>query len=306
MSAPAWSTTPYPGGSPVKVKGFPRPLYPPDVPPGSGHEPSPRGPDVIAYKRAVSRLGRWPWQTFDDGYWTDFAHGSDGPDVADSGVAGFQWQQHLDATGWLGSKTFENLRYAKVPQGLPNAGEPAFDSKAVQLLDEAFELFKGNPPASGSGTVRGAALGRAIGQLGYAESPAGSNRNKFGAWYGMDGAPWCAIFVTWCFELASDGASPAFLKGARYAYCPYIVADARANRGGLVTVADPIPGDLVLYDWEGDTVHDHIGIFEAWKGSGTFTAIEGNTSTSNNSNGGQVMRRERSRSGVLFVRVAEP
>jgi hypothetical protein len=103
---------------------------------------------VKAYKRAISRLGRWPWQTFDDGYWADFAHGSEGPDVADSGVAGFQYQQRIDATGWLGKETFENLRYARIPDGLPHAGEPAIDATARDLLVEAWEMFAdGGAPA---------------------------------------------------------------------------------------------------------------------------------------------------------------
>jgi hypothetical protein len=74
MAAPTWSTKPYKGGGPAKVKEFPRPLYPSDVPASSGHEPSVRGPDVVAYKRIVSRLGRWPWQEFDDGYWWGLPH----------------------------------------------------------------------------------------------------------------------------------------------------------------------------------------------------------------------------------------
>jgi hypothetical protein len=41
--------------------------------------------------------------------------------------------------------------------------------------------------------------------------------------------------------------------------------------------------------------------------SGGFTAVEGNTSTSDNSNGGQVMRRDRNKNqqGTVFVRVSE-
>jgi CHAP domain-containing protein len=303
-----WWEEPYRGGGPAKVKGFPRPLYPPDVPEASGYEPSSRGPDVIAYKRTISRLGRWPWQEFDDGYWTDFAHGASNHGVGDSGVAGFQWQQHLDATGWLGQKTFDALRYALVPRELQNGGEQAMDSVAIDLLNEAWLLFEGHPPPPAGGSVRKSALQLAIGELGYAESPAGSNLNKFGKWYGMDGQPWCAMFCTWAYELASDGRSPGFAKGSRYAYVPYIVSDARGNRGGLRTVGDPEPGDLVCYDWDWNGEHDHVGLFEKWIGSREFNAIEGNTSTSSNSNGGQVMRRARSTGGqsTVFVRVEEP
>ena len=84
--------------------------------------------------------------------------------------------------------------------------------------------------------------------------------------------------------------------------------DARNKRNGLSTTDDPIPGDVVVYDWSYDTVYDHVGIFEKDLGGGQFSAIEGNTSQSNNSNGGEVMRRTRSRSGqgTCFVRVKEP
>ena len=54
----------------------------------------------------------------------------------------------------------------------------------------------------------------------------------------------------------------------------------------------PQPGDIVSSTGQGDGVADHVGFFE--KGSRSeFTAIEGNTAVGNDSNGGQVMRRER-------------
>jgi hypothetical protein len=64
----------------------------------------------------------------------------------------------------------------------------------------------------------------------------------------------------------------------------------------------------VCYDWSRDGEYDHIGIFEKWTNKPTFNAIEGNTSTSDNSNGGQVMRRSRNTNGqnTVFVRVREP
>lgn len=314
MSAPAWSTKPYKGAPPERdIKGFPRPLYPPDAE-QYGKPPSSRGPDVVAYTRTICRLGRWgEWDpaSWDDGYWSEFAHGSAGADVEHSGVAGVQWQQHLDATGWLGKATFNALCYALVPEGFPHGGEHAMDAVATDLVNEAWSLFEGKPPtASASGsTVRAAALKRAQSQLGYVEGS--GNKSKYGAWYGMDGQPWCATFVTWCYELAADDLgtdSPSFVKGSRYAYCPYIVGDARNKRYGLKTTDDPQPGDLVVYDWQGDTVFDHVGVFEKWVSGGDFQAVEGNTSTSSNSNGGQVMRRTRSRygQGTVFVRVTEP
>ena len=37
-------------------------------------------------------------------------------------------------------------------------------------------------------------------ELGNTESPAGSNRTKYGKWMGLDGQPWCMSFVQWCFS----------------------------------------------------------------------------------------------------------
>lgn len=310
---PEWWEVGYPGHPMEKVKGFPRPLYPPDAV-EFGKQPSKNGPDVEAYKRTVSRAGRWAWGQFDQAFSNAFAHGKSG-NVGETGVAGVQRQQHIEDTGWIGEATFNALRSIVIPEGLPNAGQPAMDATAVKLINQAYDLFQGSEmPPDGTGTVRSAALKRAITQLGITESPSGSNNNKYGQWYGMNYQPWCAMFCTWSFELGAADVgkdSPSFVRGSRYSYCPYVVGDARANRYGLKTTDDPIPGDLVVYDWgsSGDGVYDHIGIFERWiSGMTVFNAIEGNTSYGNDSNGGEVMRRERNRygQGTVFVRVAEP
>jgi len=143
-----WWEQPYKGGGPAKVKGFPRALYPPNTP---GYEASKRGSDVVAYKRTICKLSRWgPWdpESWDDGYWTDFAKGKDMASTADkrlwSGVAGFQYQQKISATGNIGKQTFDALRYALVPTG-PHAGEQAMDSVACDLINQAYDMF--NKPA---------------------------------------------------------------------------------------------------------------------------------------------------------------
>jgi hypothetical protein len=298
-----WWQQPYPGAPMVKVPGFPRPLYPSDAA-QYGKKPSVDGPDVVAYKRTVSRAGRWPWQPFDDTFSNSFAHGSGG-NVGVSGLAGVQRQQSIDATGWLGKASFNLLRSIVIPDGLPHAGQMAMDATAAGLIDTAWKMYGGHEPDPPSGTLRQAALAKAISQLGAVESPSGSNRQKYGEWYGMNGQPWCAIFCTWCFEQSGD--SPAFVRGQRYAYVPYVVGDARADRYGLTTTDTPVAGDLVCYDWNLDGVYDHVGIFEAWTSGTFFTCVEGNTSTADQSNGGQVMRRSRDvqAQAVTFIRVAE-
>lgn len=303
-----WWEHAYAGGPMVKVDGFPRPLYPTDAT-EHGKKPSSDGPDVLAYKRTICRAGRWgDWDPplWDEAYSNGFAHGR-GPNVQDTGVAGVQRQQHIDDSGWIGEKTFNALRSIRVPQG-PHEGEMAMDAYAADLINEAFDLFGGHePPPDSVGTVRGSALKKAQGQIGYVEGS--NNANKYGDWYGQNYQPWCAMFCTWCYELSAAGPSPSFIRGSRYAYVPYVVADARERRYGLTTVGveDVVAGDLVCYDWSWDGEFDHIGIFEKWSGN-SIVVIEGNTSSQNQSNGGQVMRRTRlaSTQATVFVRVGEP
>ena len=298
-----WYEEPYKGGPmAVPQSMFPRPLYPPDAG-EAGKSPSSDGPDVLAYKRTLSRLGRWePWdpQSWDDSYSNNFAHGR-GPNVGDSGIAGFQRQMKIEDSGWIGKGTFNALASARVPDG-PHEGEMGMDANACNLIAEAFARFGGEPEAPPTNeSTRLVALDAAIDWIGYVET--GNNHTIFGEWYGMDYQPWCAMFVTHCFEIGAGG-SGSFARGSRYAYVPYIVNDAKANRYGLHVTRDPKPGDVVCFDWQGDGLPDHVGIFESGSAS-SFKSVEGNTSPSDYSNGGQVMRCSRTGSGVTFVRVDE-
>jgi hypothetical protein len=139
------------------------------------------------------------------------------------------------------------------------------------------------------------ALAESTRHIGTQESPAGSNRQKFGVWFGVDGVAWCNIFVSYCFSVGAgytlaagyagkaDGVYP---KGC--AYVPTTEAWLRAS-GMWLGRATPLPGDLAIYNWNGGDP-DHIGIVERYLGDGTFQAIEGNTSARDNSNGGEVQR----------------
>lgn len=129
-------------------------------------------------------------------------------------------------------------------------------------------------------------------EIGYCESPAGSNRTKYGAWYGLNGQPWCMMFLQWLFHQA--GAEK--LLPVRTASCGALMRAAQAA-GQWVTTGYR-PGDVVIYDFPGGAATDHCGIVEA-ADSGTVTAIEGNTAVGNDSNGGAVLRRVRSVNQVV-------
>jgi hypothetical protein len=285
------------------VKGYPRPLYPADAP---GHTPSVDGSDVEAYKRTVSRAGRWQWQAFDQAFSNGFSHGKSG-NVIDTGLAGVQRQGGISPdSGWLGKNTFNLLRSIIIPAGLAHAGEHAMDATAVELINAAYDRFGGKEPSPGGDSAAEARLTKAIREIGVKESPSNSNQCKYTDWYGMVG-PWCAMFLTWC-DQTGERPTGSFRKGSSYAYVPYIVSDARLGVNGLTVTSSPKPGDLVAFDWSRDGEYDHIGVVETkLNSSGGFTAVEGNTSTSDNSNGGQVMRRDRNKNqqGTVFVRVSE-
>jgi hypothetical protein len=138
-----WWTQPYRGGTMISLPGFPRPVYPPDAP---DRPPSADGPDCLAYKRIVSRLGRWPWDppSWDDSYSNAFAHGRSS-NVGESGMAGVQRQAKISPdTGYIGQKTFNLLRSVLIPDGLPHAGQYAMDGPAVNLLEDAWAIFHGS------------------------------------------------------------------------------------------------------------------------------------------------------------------
>lgn len=141
-------------------------------------------------------------------------------------------------------------------------------------------------------------LAAARSQLGVKESPFGSNRQKYGRAFGMDGVAWCAIFVWWVFRSAG-----ADLRGVApgLQYTPTFVARLDAAGWPRVRFADARPGDVVFFDFP-DSVHrvQHVGIVET-RSKIRLTTIEGNTSTGNDSNGGQVMRRLRKASVVKVI-----
>ena len=134
-------------------------------------------------------------------------------------------------------------------------------------------------------------------ELGYSRWNDPQKGTKYGRWYakytgnsyyGESGVPFCAMFVSWVFNQA--GAKAAGIPGA---YCPYIV-NAGRKAGATIATKNAKYGDIVLFDWGGDGVSDHVGLVEANNGS-YLTCIEGNT------NNGQVARRTRAYSTVICI-----
>lgn len=127
--------------------------------------------------------------------------------------------------------------------------------------------------------------------LGYKESPAGSNRTKYGEWYGLNGQPWCMMAIQ--FWLNQAGV-PVPLKTAS---CGSFIRAAQAH--GQWVTSGYQPGDIVIMDFPGNKAKtDHCGIVVTLLTDGVRT-IEGNTGVGNDSNGGEVMERTRPLSVII-------
>jgi len=134
-------------------------------------------------------------------------------------------------------------------------------------------------------------------EIGYKEFPSNSNLTKYGEWFGFDGVAWCAMFVSWCYHVAGFPLGKiGFLRGFAGCQSGY---DYWKKRGEITT--KPQPADIVLFDWNKDLRYDHTGIFVRDLGNGLFESIEGNTSGTNQSNGGEVQLRTRKYSDAIFV-----
>jgi hypothetical protein len=79
--------------------------------------------------------------------------------------------------------------------------------------------------------------------IGIKEYPPNSNRQKFGEWYGVNGVPWCAMFVSYCFYKAGMPL-PSIQNPKGFAYCPYGVKHYQ-KKGRFDN--NPKVGDIVFF-----------------------------------------------------------
>ena len=130
-------------------------------------------------------------------------------------------------------------------------------------------------------------------ELGNTESPAGSNKTKYGKWFGLDGNPWCMMFIMWCFYMA--GVKLPKSTGS----CGDLMRAAQA--AGWWVTANFQPGDVVIYDFSGQRkTTQHCGIVELELPDYGVQAIEGNTSErGSQDNGGMVCRKNRAQKYII-------
>ncbi|MEU4343479.1 CHAP domain-containing protein [Nocardia sp. NPDC023852] len=82
---------------------------------------------------------------------------------------------------------------------------------------------------------------------------------------------WCASFASWLWEKAGYK-----VNWTNKNYVPSIWSDAK-KMGLAANAANAQPGDMIIFDWQGDGNPDHVGIVESVNGN-SITTIEGNSS----------------------------
>jgi hypothetical protein len=141
----------------------------------------------------------------------------------------------------------------------------------------------------------------ATSQLGAHEEPASSNRTIYGAWYGLDGNPWCAMFVSWAFcqALGSSPFPASTSKG--FAYCPSGASWFVRNGHWRDKSVTPEPGWVVFFDFPGDGIGriSHVGIVTDTLSDGRVATVEGNTNAAGSRTGGTVLTHHRSQAGGI-------
>ena len=137
-------------------------------------------------------------------------------------------------------------------------------SLMTELLSEEYEeLWYGLPYGGGSDDIVEVALSQ-VGNVGG---------EPYWRWYGYSSrVAWCACFVSWCGEQCGYIESGIMSK---FSYCPTGVQWFRSQGQWADRSATPEPGWIIFFDWDYDSISDHVGIVEYSDGGMVYT-IEGN------------------------------
>lgn len=114
-----------------------------------------------------------------------------------------------------------------------------------------------------------------------------NNDSIFGKWYGLNNQPWCAMFVSYCFNKAKAGNLVAASSKKGFASCSAGVAYFK-NHKKLVSKKNATAGDIAFFNFHGGSSPDHVGIvISNDRKNRVLHTVEGNT-VNPNGTGSQV------------------
>lgn len=126
-------------------------------------------------------------------------------------------------------------------QGIPYMASGKIRDKLADWLGDNG-VGGGDGSMAGISNIKGlpgAVLRIARSSVGRFPESGGNNRNAITSWYGMPGAPWCAMFISWLFAQAR--ASGSLGRARRTAW----TGDYYTS--GMRRVANRQPGDVLVY-----------------------------------------------------------
>jgi cell wall-associated NlpC family hydrolase len=136
----------------------------------------------------------------------------------------------------------------------------------------------------------------------YTEGP--NNDTIFGKRYGMNHQPWCAMFVSGCFDDAGLVSLVAASTKKGFASCD-VGYQWFAKNKQTVPVGKAEPGDVVFFNFDKTpTDTEHVGIVVSNDGKGKLVTYEGNTSgdtKGSQANGDGAFKKTRAYSLVMGV-----
>ena len=187
-------------------------------------------------------------------------------------------------------KSRQNFVYNSLKKYFPEGGNDMANDKAINALIKIAEAEIGYLEKKSNS------------QLDSKTANAGSaNYTKYwrDVYPSYQAQPWCAAFVSWCFEKAFGlETAKKLLKHWPYTYCPTL--------GDLFTKnANPKVGDIVIFYRGGEFAH--TGIVTAVSGD-RFETIEGNTSGASGivDNGGGVCKKSYYNSNLPGTKFCTP
>ena len=117
-------------------------------------------------------------------------------------------------------------------------------------------------------------------QLGYRESTKNyivledgetqKGYTRYGDWYGLPYEDWCAMFASFCIHYAEVEDMP--LEAGCQKWIINLTEKGMYQKAGAY---EPVPGDLIFFDWDDDGNADHVGLVAENKD--IIETIEGNS-----------------------------
>lgn len=136
------------------------------------------------------------------------------------------------------------------PAGGKGAKDKSKLGKDAKLRQEILKIAQSQVGTKENGSNGGAAL-------------------KYQKYFGRGPEAWCADFVSWVYSHAG--------KKTNSPYCPTFIQQLK-KQGRWKGHHNPVPGDIVFFDWGHDGKADHVGIVKKVNHDGSIETIEGNTS----------------------------